>query len=161
MPKSYWNTSQSKYLGRGGAHKGIDLFAPAGTPVLAPISGTFVPNAYNSGGDLGTNGIIIYKKGGKERHCVIAHLSSIVASAGTIRAGEKVGLAGCSGNAGGGNPSICGVPNPCGGRSDHVHIDVRDGKVPINPNKATFSDPVAEFGLTVLDLDPNVYVCTK
>lgn len=162
VARSYWNSSQSKYLGRGGDHKGVDIFAPTGTPVLAPVSGRFVPNAYRPDGDLGTNGIIIYRKGRRQRHCVLAHLATITASAGTIRAGQIVGTAGCSGTAGSyGNPPICGVgrQNLCGGRSDHVHIDVREGAQPTN--NPEYVDPVVELRLTIRDPDSHVLLCNR
>jgi murein DD-endopeptidase MepM/ murein hydrolase activator NlpD len=86
---------------RGGGkrrHEGNDLFASRGTPVLAALAGTVLPDfTDNLGGNvvriLGTDG----------RRYYYAHLNAVEAQAGAfVNAGDVIGSVGNSGDAAGG-----------------------------------------------------------
>jgi murein DD-endopeptidase MepM/ murein hydrolase activator NlpD len=110
-----WGASRSG----GRTHKGTDIMAPRGTPLVACVSGTVVKvNAYDNGlggrtiNLRGSNGVVYY----------YAHMNSIASgiSAGKyVSAGTVVGTVGNSGNARGG---------PC-----HCHFAIIVGGVYVNP----------------------------
>jgi len=99
--------------GKSGVHKGIDIFAKQGTPVLAAVSGLVI---FTGNIDMGGN--IVAMLGPKWRIHYFAHLSE----AGThvlawMDKGEQIGRVGYTGNAAGKPPhlhySILSlVPNP-------------------------------------------------
>lgn len=97
----------------GRAHEGNDLFAPRGTPVQAPVSGTV---SYATG-----------QIGGKQFRLIAAdgtvylgsHLDGF-GTVGAVAAGTTIGYVGSSGNAAGSRP--------------HLHFEVRpDSGAPMNP----------------------------
>jgi murein DD-endopeptidase MepM/ murein hydrolase activator NlpD len=102
---------------RGGGtrgHQGTDLFAPRGTPVGAPITGTITFATDRLGGRTFTivspSGWVAYG----------AHLASTVGGSRWVAAGQLVGTVGDSGNARGGAP--------------HLHLQLRRGAAPpVNP----------------------------
>jgi peptidoglycan LD-endopeptidase LytH len=97
-PSSFWYTP----WGRSGVHKGIDIFAKAGTPVVATTGGWVV---YSGTIDMGGNVVLIL--GSKWRFYYYAHLQSIAAQAGQWRhSGEVVGTVGSTGNAAGKPPHL-------------------------------------------------------
>lgn len=97
-PRSFWYYP----WGRSRTHKGIDIFAPKGTPVLASTNGWVWSTGYDS---LGGHYILIV--GAKWRFHYFAHLASIDISSGRwITAGERIGSVGDSGNAQGKTPHL-------------------------------------------------------
>lgn len=97
-PRSFWYSP----WGRSGTHKGIDIFAKAGVPVLAASHGLVVYTGFN---DMGGNNVLIL--GAKWRFYYYAHLQAIDSQAMQwVRAGEKIGTVGNTGNAVGKPPHL-------------------------------------------------------
>jgi murein DD-endopeptidase MepM/ murein hydrolase activator NlpD len=94
----------------GHVHEGQDLFAPAGTPLLAVSDGVVLEKG--NGGGRG-NYIAIYSPGAGETY-VYLHMQrpSPRAAGEWVRAGERVGRLGCTGS--------------CFG--DHLHLERRVGR---------------------------------
>lgn len=85
------------------AHKGIDIFAPTGTPVIAAVSGT-VTRAGDSGGK---GGLRVWIKGDDGFYHFYAHLSQVNATPGMrVQAGQPIGRVGDTGNAKGTDPHL-------------------------------------------------------
>lgn len=83
----------------GRYHEGNDLFAPRGTPVLAPVSG-FVHHL------VGEVGGSQFRLDGDDGHRYIgSHMDSFGLS-GNVRAGDVIGFVGDSGNAVGSTPHL-------------------------------------------------------
>lgn len=97
----------------GRFHHGLDVFAPTGTPIRAPVGGTVTV------GTDSTPGHYAVLRGHDGWQYYAAHLSAFGAS-GTVQAGEVIGYVGASGNAVGTDP--------------HLHLEMRpfDGR-PQNP----------------------------
>lgn len=96
----------------GRYHEGNDIFAPRGTPVVAPVAG-FVHHVV---GDRGGNQ---YRLDGDDGNRYIGtHMDSFGAS-GQVRAGEVIGYVGDSGNAVGSSP--------------HLHFEIHINGTPTNP----------------------------
>ena len=94
MRQSFWGSS--------GVHKGIDIFAPFGTPALAPTDGLVI-----FAGEIRVGGNVVLLLGPRWRLHYLAHLSRIDHGVGTIlRAGETAGAVGDSGNAKGRPPHL-------------------------------------------------------
>ncbi len=98
----------------GRFHEGTDMFAPKGTTIVAPASGTLVYGSNGLGGNTFTlttsSGWVIYG----------AHMSSAIGSSRTVKAGEAIGRVGNTGNAAGGD--------------SHLHMGLkRAGGTSINP----------------------------
>lgn len=94
-----WNEDTFWYepWGASGVHKGIDIFASAGTPVIAATGGVVV---YSGTLRVGGNAVIVL--GPKWRFHYYAHLDSRDVAAGTfVAGGEQLGTVGNSGNAAG------------------------------------------------------------
>ncbi|MBQ1122440.1 peptidoglycan DD-metalloendopeptidase family protein [Streptomyces sp. A73] len=90
-----------------GMHTGVDFTVPTGTPVKAAGSGT-VQKA-GRGGSYGNQVVIRHLDGTYSQY---AHLSEISVSAGRhVKAGQKIGLSGATGN----------VTGP------HLHFEIRTG----------------------------------
>ena len=97
-------------------HQGIDVFAPAGSPVLASVAGTV---SYSNAG-LGGLGVHVASGDGTETYC--AHLSAVpkgLAAGSRVEVGDVIGFVGETGNAEGGSP--------------HCHFEVRINGRAINP----------------------------
>lgn len=92
--------------GRG--HKGVDMMAPYGTPILAPVAGTVRP----SNSALGGVGFYLDDEAGNEYFG--SHLASLDAT-GWVEAGQVIGTVGSSGNAG--TPHLHFEIAPAGGAS--------------------------------------------
>lgn len=92
-------------------HEGTDLFAPAGTTIVAPISGTLAFATNPLGGSTFTitspTGWVVYG----------AHLSKSIGSSRTVAAGEPVARVGTSGNAAGGTAHLHFGLKRAGGRA--------------------------------------------
>ena len=74
-------------------HKGIDIFAPRGTPVVAAADGKVTSVARSPRG-----GLHVWQESAKGR-LYYAHLDSAAVQPGTIRKGDLIGSVGNSGNA--------------------------------------------------------------
>lgn len=102
----------------GGArsHQGIDLGAPAGTPVGAAANGRVV-RAGDAGGNCGLRVAIAHQRGVETLYC---HLQSVDTVAGRrVTQGQTIGKVGTTGNAAGG--------------AAHVHFEVHNRNVPEDP----------------------------
>lgn len=77
-------------------HQGNDMFAPAGTPIVAPFEGWAVPVP----NDLGGRAVRVY---GPEGYVYNAHLSRY-GHLGPVDLGEVVGYVGSTGNAAASSP---------------------------------------------------------
>ncbi len=97
----------------GRFHEGNDLFAPRGTPVVAPVSG-FVHHL------VGVVGGKQYRLDGNDGHRYIGtHMDSFGID-GQVQAGDVIGFVGDSGNAAGSDP--------------HLHFEIHLNRVdPTNP----------------------------
>lgn len=127
-PLSFWYTP----WGRSGTHKGIDIFARVGVPVLAATSGVVV---YTGFSDIGGN--IVLMLGPKWRIYYYAHLQRIDTRVlCQVSIGDTIGAVGNTGNA--------------QGKSPHLHFSVRsllplfwqyDSRQPQAWNKIFYIDP--------------------
>jgi murein DD-endopeptidase MepM/ murein hydrolase activator NlpD len=78
------------------AHEGIDIFAPKGTPVVAPTAGTI-----SRVGTSNLGGKVVWMQDGKRGHSYyFAHLDEQLVKAGErVKQGDTLGLVGNTGNA--------------------------------------------------------------
>ena len=95
----------------GRLHAGIDISAPAGTPVRAAASGTVI-----YAGWMGGYGNLVVISHGGALATAYAHLSSIW-GAGSVSQGQGIGAVGCTGS--------------CTG--NHLHFEVRVNGQPVDP----------------------------
>ena len=98
-PVSFTDTFGSP-RGGGRTHKGNDLFAPAGTPLVAVTDGS----VWFQGDPLGGNAA--YVNGNDGNTYYYAHLSDYVAGARPVRAGELIGHVGTTGDASDAPPQL-------------------------------------------------------
>jgi murein DD-endopeptidase MepM/ murein hydrolase activator NlpD len=99
-----WNSRSFWFSpwGKSGVHKGIDIFAKEGTPVIAACSGLVVNAGSTPGG-----GNVVSVLDPKWRVHYYAHLKTIKVTNGEfIRQGEEVGAVGTTGNAVGKAPHL-------------------------------------------------------
>ena len=92
-----WNHQSFWYYpwGDSGVHKGIDIFAPGGTDVLAPVSGIVLSTSESNNG-----GRTISLLGPKWRVYYFAHLDTCLVSAGNfVTQNSVIAKVGNSGNA--------------------------------------------------------------
>ncbi len=101
------------FSGASTFHSGIDIPAPAGTPVVAAASGTVEWSNYSSsaGNWIGINH-------GDGVYTVYMHMSALLVSAGTsVSAGQTIGLVGTTGSSTG----------------NHLHFSVRKNGAYVSP----------------------------
>lgn len=80
----------------GRKHKGLDIFAPKGTPAVAAVQGTVV----KAGDSGGLGGKRVWIKDANGRYYYYAHLDSINVEVGqTLAQGQQLGTVGQTGNA--------------------------------------------------------------
>jgi hypothetical protein len=141
---SGWKPDRSYWNGRGGTHKGWDIFAPTGSKLIAPVGPCWLEFLPGENGGFGNITAFFFSKSGKEYVAIYAHCSSFIgAGKRQIAMGEEVAFSGCSGSTVG---PQCGTELPKGGRIDHVHVGLYEGQLikdsppgkPIDP--ATFFD---------------------
>lgn len=107
-----WPVPNYRYCSRwyGGRHRGVDICAPAGTPIYASAGGTVTKAGYNKAG-AGTGygySVIINHGGGYSS--VYAHCLSLTVSAGqTVKQGQLIGYVGSTGRSTG----------------NHCHFEIR------------------------------------
>jgi murein DD-endopeptidase MepM/ murein hydrolase activator NlpD len=120
----WWNPRFVPYFH---LHIGTDIFAPAGTPVRAPVDGSVrVTN-----GPVG--GLAVYVTMRDRTYFYMAHLSALAAGLAdgqTVKTGQVIGYVGDSGNARGGAP--------------HLHIELHPRGGPPIPPKPYLDRFVAE-----------------
>lgn len=98
----------------GSFHAGIDIAAPAGTPVYAAASGVVTFAGYNSGG----YGKLVIIDHGNGQETYYAHNSSIYVNVGQrVSKGQQIAGVGSTGNSTG----------------NHLHFEIRNYGSPINP----------------------------
>lgn len=88
----------------GRRHKGVDMMAPYGSPVIAPVSGT----VRSSNSALGGLGFYLDDEAGNQYFG--SHLATLERT-GWVEAGDRIGTVGTSGNAG----------------SPHLHFEIAPG----------------------------------
>lgn len=97
----------------GRFHEGNDIFAPRGTPIVAPVSGTLRQVVGNIGGYQ-------FNLEGDDGNLYIGSHMDRFAKDGSVQAGDVIGYVGDSGNAIGSRP--------------HLHFEIHaDGENPVNP----------------------------
>ncbi len=102
-------------------HKGIDISAPTGTPIVATADGVVEKAGWNSGG-YGNQVVIDHGNGIKTRY---AHMSKVLVKEGQkVRRGQVIGLVGSTGR------SV----------APHVHYEVYLNGNPVNPLRYIFVD---------------------
>jgi peptidoglycan LD-endopeptidase LytH len=97
-------------------HLGVDIAAPIGMPVLAPVAGTV--ERTGSGGAGGRT--VWLRESGADRVYYFAHLDAVDVRAGQrVDAGARLGTVGTTGNAAGTVP--------------HLHFSVHEGRHVLDP----------------------------
>lgn len=97
---------------RGRPHEGQDIFAPAGTTLVAAADGVVVDGGTDGGRG---NWVAIYDPERKQTYSYFHMLGPATVAVGEkVRAGKSVGEVGCTGS--------------CWG--DHLHFEIRAGKGP-------------------------------
>ena len=102
--RSDWNPDSFWYepWGESGVHKGIDIFANAGTPVLATVGGIVLFS-----GERGRGGNVVLVLGPRWKLYYYAHLQSLaVQPLSLVAGGAPLGSVGSSGNARGKSPHL-------------------------------------------------------
>jgi peptidoglycan DL-endopeptidase CwlO len=99
----------------GRMHEGIDIAAPAGTPIRAADAGTVV--LVQSDAESGGYGNFTCLDHGGGLQTCYAHQSSFVVTSGSVSQGDIIGYVGCTGH--------------CYG--DHLHFEVRISGAPTDP----------------------------
>ncbi len=112
VPGSSFIDSYGAPRPQGWAHQGVDMMAPSGTPIVAPVSGTVVHRGNSVGG------LAFHMDGSDGRHYYGAHLSAYGAS-GSVSAGTVIGYVGNTGDAAATAP--------------HLHLEIQVGGANVNP----------------------------
>lgn len=109
QPRAYINDFGFPRVGH--THQGNDIFAPFGTPILAPFDG----NAVEGSNGLGGLSVHVYASNGTGDYVYNAHLSKYAGVGGAVSAGDLIGYVGDSGNAAGAPPHDHFEYHPGGG----------------------------------------------
>lgn len=127
----------------GTTHKGVDIYAPVGTDVVAIADGyaMLYPNPA-PGDELGVKvGLTITGSDGTKYDVLYGHLSALNGVSRSVKKGDILGQTGCTGNA---NDGACSTANACGGYSSHLHVAVRESR-----SGAPYLDPASTFDWTL------------
>jgi murein DD-endopeptidase MepM/ murein hydrolase activator NlpD len=104
----------------GKLHRGVDIYAPRGTALVAMIAGEAeqktAPDA------LGKRVHLRFSRAGVAYRFILGHLDRFEGGERSVRKGEVIGYAGCTGNGAGNQP--CLTPNRCGKYSTHLHLQL-------------------------------------
>jgi murein DD-endopeptidase MepM/ murein hydrolase activator NlpD len=124
-PGTHYRDDWGEPRSGGRTHQGNDLFGPEGTPLLAVEDGT-IAKAYVD--PLGGNAVTL--RGASGTSYYYAHLSSFAVKAGDrVRAGDKVGTLGKTGNAQGTPPHLHFEVHPGGGPAVDPYAYLRASRV--------------------------------
>lgn len=135
VPMGYYSSNYGYRLdpitGRNSFHTGVDLIAPPGTTVVAAAGG--VVSAAGLIAEYGNIVDVDHDNGLTSRY---AHLSKFLVKVGdVVMKGQTIALVGATGR----------VTGP------HLHFEVRENGIPLNPNKflslGTKSDAVINAGI--------------
>ncbi len=115
IPKGFKALTGKFHEQRGShVHQGIDLAASQGSPIYSPLSGKVTFAGYNSGG----YGNLVKVDNGNGLSTRFAHMQGYnVKSGQTVAAGAQIGLVGNTGRSSG----------------PHLHYEMRQNNVPVNP----------------------------
>ncbi len=139
-----WCPCQSLFGGRAGRHGGVDLAAPAGTVVHAPLDGLA---GFNPLGDdaLRGNHLFVHTAVNSPLGVLLCHLKHPLGPfPRRVAAGEPIALAGDSGTT-----IYGGQPNIFGKYDSHVHVEV----LTLEHNQVARLDPLAALGIRPLFQD--------
>jgi len=119
VPMGYYSSNYGYRIdplnGRNTFHTGVDLIAPPGTPVVAAAGGVVSSVAYVA--EYGNMVEVDHDNGLTSRY---AHLSKSLVKVGeVVMKGQNIALVGATGR----------VTGP------HLHFEVREKGIPLNPNK--------------------------
>jgi len=96
---------------KGHTHQGVDIFAPMGTPIYAPMDGKI----QNTSGDLSGLAVRFFDSNGNKYF--MGHLSGQSGPNRAVKAGEVIGYVGNTGNAKGTSPHVHFQYHPNGERA--------------------------------------------
>ncbi len=100
---------------RSGAHTGLDIGAPTGTPIKVTADGTVKYSA-----PMGTYGNLVIVEHGNGIETYYAHCSKLLVSVGQkVSSGDTIALVGSTGNSTG----------------SHLHLEIRINGQPVNPQR--------------------------
>jgi len=98
------------FLFTGGRHRGVDICAPAGTPIYASAGGTVTKAGYNkAGAGTGYGYSVIINHGGGTATVYARCLSLTVSAGQTVKQGQLIGYLGSTGRSTG----------------NHCHFEIR------------------------------------
>lgn len=144
--KSIWRPYWSKYGGdrNGVIHQGCDLFAYNNETIYAISDGNAQYNVVTNAG-WGNIIYLYFKYSGSKFIGLYAHLdpSSSFSGVKSVKKGDILGKAGCTGNAG---PNVCNRDYHCNGKiavEDHLHMEIWE--IDAQGRRIGISDPVG-FG---------------
>jgi hypothetical protein len=114
VPGGNYNNSWGAPRSGGRTHEGVDIFAPHGSPIVAPADGVVQMGNYNRSGNF----IRFFDGAGNKMF--MGHLSGFAVQDGAVKVGQIIGYVGDTGNAKGTSP--------------HVHFEYHPGNAgPVNP----------------------------
>lgn len=112
VPGSAFVDSYGAPRPQGWGHKGVDMMASSGTPIVAPVSGT----VEHRGNPVG--GLAFHLTGDDGRYYYGAHMSAY-GNSGSVSAGTVIGYVGNTGDA--------------AATASHLHLEIQIGGVSVNP----------------------------
>ena len=128
-------------------HLGADLFAPAGTPVLAPLDGVVSSVRHNAGRlDYGPTVILRHELDGVTFFTLYGHLDPEVLS--RLREGQRVGK--------GERIARLGAPADNGGWAPHLHLQVLTDRLGFDGDFPGVARPSEREVWLSLSPDPNL-----